>query len=229
MEDLNASLGDTIIWDVQGIPITSYISSTRLVNWQTPQPNFFVVFPTGVLEPAPQFFATTVNTPSKEASLNLQRDVVIAYPNVSAIDVGQIVGTIRAFLDRITFVIQFIGLFSIITGLIVLAGSAATSRYQRIRESVLLRTLGAKQIQVIKIQIIEYAFLGILAAFIGISLSIATSWLIGYFYFGIEFIPNFTILGIEIALLVIFVLLIGLLNTRCIHAKPPLEILRQEG
>ena len=70
---------DTIIWDVQGIPITSYISSTRLVNWQTPQPNFFVVFPTGVLEPAPQFFATTVNTPSKEASLNLQRDVVIAY------------------------------------------------------------------------------------------------------------------------------------------------------
>lgn len=229
MEDLNASLGDTIIWDVQGIPITSYISSTRLVNWQTPQPNFFVVFPTGVLEPAPQFFATTVNTPSKEASLNLQRDVVIAYPNVSAIDVGQIVGTIRAFLDRITFVIQFIGLFSIITGLIVLAGSAATSRYQRIRESVLLRTLGAKQIQVIKIQIIEYAFLGILAAFIGLSLSIATSWLIGYFYFGIEFIPNFTILGIEIALLVIFVLLIGLLNTRGIHTKPPLEILRQEG
>jgi putative ABC transport system permease protein len=229
MEDLNASLGDTIVWDVQGIPIRSYISSTRLVNWQTPQPNFFVVFPTGVLEPAPQFFATTVNTPSKEASLNLQRDVVIAYPNVSAIDVGQIVGTIRAFLDRITFVIQFIGLFSIITGLIVLAGSAVTSRYQRIRESVLLRTLGAKQIQVIKIQIIEYAFLGILAAFIGLSLSIATSWLIGYFYFGIEFIPNFTILGIEIALLVIFVLLIGLLNTRGIHAKPPLEILRQEG
>jgi putative ABC transport system permease protein len=229
MEDLNASLGDTIVWDVQGIPITSYISSTRLVNWQTPQPNFFVVFPKGVLEPAPQFFATTVNTPSKEASLNLQRDVVIAYPNVSAIDVGQIVGTIRAFLDRITFVIQFIGLFSIITGLIVLASSAATSRYQRIRESVLLRTLGAKQIQVIKIQIIEYAFLGILAAFIGLSLSISTSWLIGYFYFGIEFIPNFRILGIEIAFLVIFVLLIGLLNTRGIHAKPPLEILRQEG
>lgn len=229
MEDLNASLGDTIIWDVQGIPITSYISSSRLVNWQTPQPNFFVVFPTGVLEPAPQFFATTVNTPSKEASLNLQRDVVIAYPNVSAIDVGQIVGTIRAFLDRITFVIQFIGLFSIITGLIVLAGSAATSKYQRIRESVLLRTLGAKQTQVMKIQIIEYAFLGIFAALIGLSLSIATSWLIGYFYFGIEFIPNFTILGIEIALLVVFVLLIGLLNTRGIHAKPPLEILRQEG
>jgi len=229
MEDLAAEVGDTLVWDVQGIPITSYISSTRMVNWQTPQPNFFVVFPTGVLEPAPQFFATTVNTPNREASINLQREIVIAYPNISAIDVGQIVGTIREFLDRVTFVIQFIGLFSIITGLIVLAGSAATSRFQRIRESVLLRTLGARRRQVVKIQIIEYAFLGILAAFIGLFLSVGTSALIGYFYFNIEFIPNFAILATEVILLITLVLFIGLLNTRGIHSKPPLEILRQEG
>jgi len=229
MEDLGAIVGDTLIWDVQGIPIESYISSTRMVNWQTPQPNFFVVFPRGVLEPAPQFFATTVNTPSREASIKLQREIVLAYPNVSAIDVGQIVGTIREFLDRVTFVIQFIGLFSIITGLIVLAGSAATSRFQRIRESVLLRTLGAKQRQVVRIQIIEYAFLGILAAFIGLFLSVGATALIGYFYFDIEFVPNFAILGTEVVLLIALVLLIGLMNTRGIHSKPPLEILRQEG
>lgn len=229
MEDLNASVGDTIIWDVQGIPITSYISSTRLVNWRTPQPNFFVVFPKGVLEPAPQFFATTVNTPSKEASLNLQRDVVIAYPNVSAIDVEQIVGTARIFLDRITFVIQFIGLFSIITGLIVLAGATATSRFQRIQESVLLRTLGAKQSQVIKIQIIEYTFLGILASLIGLFLSIFATALISYFLFNISFTPNFTIIFIEFVGLIFLVLLVGLLNTRGIHFRPPLEILREVG
>lgn len=170
-----------------------------------------------------------MNTPSKEASIKLQREIVIAYPNVSAIDVGQIVGTIREFLDRVTFVIQFIGLFSIITGLIVLAGSAATSRFQRIRESVLLRTLGAKQQQVVKIQIIEYAFLGILAAFIGLFLSVGTSALIGNLYFNIEFVPNLTILATEVVLLIALVLLIGLMNTRGIHSKPPLEILRQEG
>jgi putative ABC transport system permease protein len=229
MDDLGAVIGDTLVWDVQGIPISSYIASTRTVNWQTPQPNFFVVFPRGVLEPAPQFFATTVNTPSKEASIKLQREIVIAYPNVSAIDVGQIVGTIRDFLDRVTFVIQFIGLFSIITGLIVLAGSAATSRFQRIRESVLLRTLGARQEQVVKIQIIEYAFLGILAAFIGLFLSVGASALIGNFYFNIEFVPNLAILATEVVLLIALVLLIGLMNTRGIHSKPPLEILRQEG
>ncbi|MFV1885378.1 MAG: ABC transporter permease [Balneola sp.] len=229
MEDLDVALGDTIVWDVQGIPIESYIASTRVVNWQTPQPNFFVVFPSGVLEPAPQFFATTVRTPDKESSVALQQQIVQAYPNVSAIDVGQVISTIQEFLDRVTFVIQFIGLFSIITGLIVLAGSAATSRFQRIREAVLLRTLGAKQRQVVKIQIIEYSILGVMAALIGLFLSVGASALLGYFYFDIEFVPNFAILATEVVILVILVLAIGLINTRGIQAKPPLEILRAEG
>lgn len=229
MEDLDVALGDSIVWDVQGIPIASYIASTRTVNWQTPQPNFFVVFPAGVLEPAPQFFATTVRTTSREASVSIQQKIVKAYPNVSAIDVGQVISTIREFLDKITFVIQFIGLFSIITGLIVLAGSAATSRFQRIREAVLLRTLGARQQQVVKIQVIEYVILGIMAALIGLILSVGASALLGYFYFDIEFVPNFVILGTEVAILVLLVVIIGLLNTRGIHKKPPLEILRAEG
>lgn len=228
MGDLNAQLGDTIVWDVQGIPISSYIASTRTIDWQTPQPNFFVVFPKGVLEPAPQFFATTVNTPNREASLALQQQIVQSFPNVSAIDVGQILSTVREFIDKITFVIQFIGLFSIITGLIVLAGSAATSRFQRIREAVLLRTLGAKKRQVVKIQVIEYVFLGVMAALTGLSLSVGASALLGYFYFDIKFIPNFTILAIEVLVLISLVLLIGLLNTRGIHNRPPLQILRDQ-
>ncbi len=229
MEDLNASLNDTIVWDVQGIPITSYIASTRIVEWETPQPNFFVVFPSGVLESAPQFFATTVKTPDRQSSITLQQEIVQSYPNVSAIDIGQILETVRAFIDKITFVIQFIGLFSIITGLIVLAGSAATSRFQRIREAVLLRTLGAKKDQVVKIQIIEYVFLGVMAAFTGLSLSLGASALLGYFYFDIEFVPNFGVIAIEAGLLIVLVLLIGYLNTRGIHNKPPLEILRDQA
>jgi putative ABC transport system permease protein len=159
----------------------------------------------------------------------LQQKIVQAYPNVSAIDIGQVLETVREFVDKITFVIQFIGLFSIITGLIVLAGSAATSRYQRIKEAVLLRTLGAKQKQVIKIQVIEYVFLGIMAALTGLTLSVGASALLGYFYFDIDFIPNFVILGIETLILIGLVLIIGLLNTRGIHTRPPLEILRDQA
>ncbi|MAO65173.1 MAG: hypothetical protein CL666_09255 [Balneola sp.] len=228
MDNLDASLGDTLTWDVQGIPIQTYIASTRRVKWDQPSPNFFVVFPAGVLENAPQFFATTINTEDREASLRLQQELVQQYPNVSAIDVGLVVQTVRNFLDKVTFVIQFIGLFSIITGLIVLAGSAATSRFQRIREAVLLRTLGAAKKQVIKIQVIEYALLGIMASITGLILSLGASVLIGYFYFEIEFVPNFYIIGVEILILTALVLLIGLLNTRGVHNKPPLEVLRAE-
>ncbi|MEX0724144.1 MAG: FtsX-like permease family protein [Gracilimonas sp.] len=229
LEDLDAAIGDTLTWDVQGIPIDTYIASSRTVKWDQPSPNFFVVFPAGVLENAPQFFATTINTTSREASLSLQQDIVQSFPNVSAIDVGQVLETVRAFIDKITFVIQFIGLFSIITGLIVLAGSAATSRFQRIREAVLLRTLGASKKQVIKIQVIEYVLLGIMASITGLILSLGASTLIGQFYFDITFVPNFYIIGIEIIILTALVLIIGLLNTRGVHNRPPLEVLRAEA
>ena len=228
MEDLDASIGDTLTWDVQGIPIQTYIASTRTVKWDQPSPNFFVVFPAGVLDNAPQFFATTIKTDGRDSSLELQQELVQAYPNVSAIDVGLVFETVQNFLDKVTFVIKFIGLFSIITGLIVLAGSAATSRFQRIREAVLLRTLGASKKQVVKIQVIEYALLGIMASITGLSLSVGASYLIGYFYFEINFVPDFIIIGIEILILTALVLIIGLLNTRGIHNKPPLEVLRAE-
>lgn len=228
MEDLDASIGDTLTWDVQGIPIQSYIASTRTVKWDQPSPNFFVVFPNGVLNNAPQFFATTIKTDGRDSSLELQQELVQAYPNVSAIDVGLVFETVQNFLDKVTFVIKFIGLFSIITGLIVLAGSAATSRFQRIREAVLLRTLGASKKQVVKIQVIEYALLGIMASITGLILSVGASYLIGYFYFEINFVPDFIIIGVEILILTALVLIIGLLNTRGIHNKPPLEVLRAE-
>jgi putative ABC transport system permease protein len=229
MEDLDATLGDSLTWNVQGIPIKTYIASTRTVKWDQPQPNFFVVFPTGVLESAPQFYASTIQTKSREASLKLQQHIVEAYPNVSAIDIGQVVETIQNFIGKITFVIQFIGLFSIITGLIVLAGSAATSRFQRIREAVLLRTLGAAKRQVIKIQVIEYVLLGVIASLTGLLLSVGASMLIGYFLFDLQFVPSFGIIGMEILILTLLVLIIGLLNTRGIHNKPPLEVLRDEA
>ena len=131
MDDLAATIGDTLRWNVQGITISSTIVGIREVSWDEPQPNFFVVFPDGVLNYAPQFFATTVRTSTRAEALVLQQQIVNRYPNISALDIGLLIESFRDFLNQITFVIQFIGLFSILTGLIVLAGAAASSRYQR--------------------------------------------------------------------------------------------------
>ena len=229
LDDLNVALGDTIVWDVQGIPITSYIASTRDIDFNRPQPNFLVLFPTGILEPAPQFFATVLKVRDRDTSINLQRQIVQAYPNVSAIDISLTLETIQGLVDKITFVIQFMGFFSIITGLIVLASSVTTSRFQRVKESVLLRTLGAKKPQIMKIQSIEYFLLGMMAAITGLSLSIGTTWILTVFYFEIEFVANWTIILTEIVGLVSLVMIVGLSNMGDTLKKPPLEVLRLEA
>lgn len=227
-EDLAVEIGDTLTFDVQGVPIETYVSSTRRVDFQRVQPNFFMLFPTGVLEDAPQFYVTVTRVPDREASARVQQAVVQEYPNISAIDVSLILETINQFIDKISFAIQFMALFSIITGLIVLASSVATSRFQRVKESVLLRTLGASKNQIIKIISIEYLFLGILSALTGLILSVASTWLLGYFYFDLTFVPNLWVIGLGTLVVTLLTILIGMLNSRSIYKKTPLEVLRVE-
>jgi len=209
--------------------VETYVSSTRDVDFQRVQPNFFMLFPTGVLENAPQIFVTVTRVPDREASASLQQAVVQQYPNVSAIDVSLILETINQFIDKISFAIQFMALFSILTGLIVLASAVATSRFQRVKESVLLRTLGASKNQIIKIISIEYMFLGILSALTGLILSVGLTWLLGYFYFDLTFLPNLWVIGIGIVAVTGLTILIGMMNSRSIYSKTPLEVLRVEA
>lgn len=228
-EDLNLSVGDSLTFDVQGVPIQAYVASIREVDFQRVQPNFFMLFPTGVLEEAPQIFVTVSRAPGEKVSASVQQSVVREFPNVSAIDVSRILETINQFIDKISFAIQFMALFSIITGLIVLASSVATSRFQRIKESVLLRTIGASKKQIIKILSVEYLFLGILASLTGLILSVGATWLLGYFYFEITFVPNLWVIVIGTIVVTSLTILIGMFNSRSVYKKTPLEVLRAEA
>ncbi len=227
-EDLNIGLGDTLTFDVQGVAVKTYVSGIRKVDFQRVQPNFFMLFPTGVLEAAPRIYVTVTRLPSRDLSAKVQQEVVQAYPNISAIDVSLILETINAFIDKISFAIQFMALFSIITGLIVLASSVATSRFQRIKESVLLRTLGASKGQIIRIVSIEYLFLGILSSLTGLILSVGATWLLGYFYFDLAFVPNLWVIVLGTLAVTLLTILIGMANSRSIYKKTPLEVLRVE-
>lgn len=227
-EDLNLSIGDSLTFDVQGVPVQAYVASVREVDFQRVQPNFFMVFPTGVLEAAPQIYVTVARVPEDTQSPAIQQAVVQQYPNVSAIDVSRILETINGFIGQITIAIQFMALFSIVTGLIVLASSVATNRFQRIKESVLLRTLGASKKQIIQILSVEYLFLGILSALTGLILSLGATWLLGYFYFNITFIPNLWVIVVGIVLITALTIGIGMVNSRSVYKKAPLEVLRVE-
>ena len=228
-DDLGLGLGDQLTFDVQGVPLETRLASIREVDFQRPQPNFFLLFPAGVLEPAPQFYAMTLRVPDAETTARIQQEVVRAHPNVSAIDVGLVLESVQAFLDKVAMAVQFMALFSILTGLIVLASAIAISRFQRIRESVLLRTIGASRRQITGIQFVEYLWLGTLACLTGLLLALVAGWLLAWFFFDLVFVPNVAALVLASLVVIALTLTVGFLNFRGVLNSKPLEVLRAEG
>lgn len=226
--DANLEIGDKVIFNVQGVLMETNVGSIRKVDWGRAQLNFSIVFPAGVLENAPQFSVLTTFVPDEASSADLQRDLVKKFPNISILDLRQIFTIIEDILDKIAWIINFMAFFSILTGIIVLIGSVRNSKYQRIKESVLLRTLGAKSKQILQITALEYVHLGMLGSLVGISLSLISSQLLAIFLFKEPFIPSTVPFLVFLPGITVLVLLIGLSNIRSVLKSPPLEVLRKE-
>ena len=226
--DAQVVVGDTLVFNVQGVTMMTKVGSIRTVDWGRMQVNFSIVFPKGVLENAPQFHVITTHVSDEQKSAELQQDLVNKFPNVSVIDLRQVLHLIQGILDKISWVINFMAFFSILTGIIVLIGSVRTSKYQRIKESVLLRTIGAQGVQILKITALEYLYLGVLGSGIGILLSLIASQLLAFFVFDTRFVPSWVPFGILLPTITLIVLGIGLANSRSILKSPPLQVLRKE-
>jgi putative ABC transport system permease protein len=225
---LDVSLGDSLLFDVQGVPLEVEVGSIREVEWRNFRPNFFLVFPAGVLEEAPQFHVMVTRTDSAAESAALQRTLISRFPNVSAIDLALVVQTIDSILERLSFVIRFMALFSIVTGVLVMMAAIVSGRYQRMRESTLLRTLGASRRQIHGILLIEYLFMGLFSALTGLILSLPAGWALTRFVFECAFVPDWSaVVGVLLAVVGLTIGL-GLSNSRGILSQPPLEVLRGE-
>ena len=129
--------------------------------------NFFLVFPLGILEDAPSFSVVGTRAPNPETSGELQRAIVKDFPNITVFDVTLIIQTIESVIEKIGYVIRFMALFTVFTGIIILIGTILSGKRDRIEESVLLRTLGASKRQIRTIILTEYFFLGLFAALTG--------------------------------------------------------------
>ena len=228
-ENLELKIGDEMVFNVQGALLKTYVGSFREVDWRRVQTNFLVLFPAGVLEKAPQFHVLITRIDNNQLSARYQQAVVRSYPNISIIDLELILKTLEEILGKIAFVIRFMAFFSIGTGIIMLISSIVLSRFQRMRENVLLRTIGASSRKLWKIIFAEYFFLGGLGALSGILIAILTTTLLGKFVFEFTFIPDFSqmiYVGLTITFLTV---IIGLLNSRDVISQSPLEVLRNEG
>jgi putative ABC transport system permease protein len=227
--DAKVGVGDVIVFNVQGVLMETTVGSIRKVDWGRLQLNFSIVFPEGILEQAPQFNVFTTAVKDEISSANLQRDLVAQFPNLSIIDLRQVYSIVEDILDKVSWIINFMAFFSILTGIIVLIGSVRTSKYQRIKESVLLRTLGAKNTQILQISAFEYVFLGLLGSLVGILLALLSSLCLGLFVFNEPFVPSLIPFLVFLPGITVLVVGIGLSNIQTVLKSSPLEVLRREG
>jgi putative ABC transport system permease protein len=225
-ERLRVGVGDRLTWDFAGVPIESQITSLRSVDWARFRTNFYVVFEPGALEDAPQSAVVLARVEGERERAELQRDLVLRFANVSVLDLSRLQQTIDDILQRANQGIRFLGIFSTVAGVFVLIGALSTSRYQRMRESALLKTLGARRSVVFKVLTVEYAVLGSLATTAGLVLAIAGGWMMTRFVFEVPFQLDLVRLGAVWLWVTAVTVVVGLIGSRGALSRPPLAVLR---
>ena len=225
-ERTGVSLGDQIIFNVQGRPLTTYVGSFRDISFRQLSTNFLVLFPDKVLNNAPQFHVIITKTKDDHQAAALQSEILREYPNISMVNLGMVVETLEDLLGKISFVIQFMAMFSILTGILVLISSLIISKYQRIRDSILLRTLGASSRMVRWINTLEYLFLGSLASLSGIVLSMGATYLLSAYIFELPFRWAWAEAFAVYVIITFVTVALGWLNGKNIIKRSPMDVLR---
>ncbi|MER3422567.1 MAG: hypothetical protein C4293_04365, partial [Nitrospiraceae bacterium] len=225
--NLGLTLGSIIEFDIQGAIVRAEVRSIRKVEWNNFSTNFYMILSPGSLEGAPFTYVATVRTRSDE-EVPLQQAVVAEFPNVTAINIGEVMETFSRILEHLSFAIRIIALFCILAGAIVMAAALATTRYRRLYESVVLRALGASRGIIARSFAAEYALMGVVAGLVGIVLASALSWTILYFVLDLPWTLQPYILAAGFWLTVLLTLIVGFLSTFRILGQRPLAILRYE-
>jgi putative ABC transport system permease protein len=225
-EELNVKLGDVITWNVQGVEMPTRITSLRKVVWTRFEPNFFVVFPAPLLQAAPKQYLLLAQVKDPVAVTLLQREVVNRFSNISSIDLTAIKRTVDQIVGRVSLAIRFMALFSLAVAIPVLFSAVSATRRARIREGVLLKTLGATRGQIARILLAEYSLLGVLGGLTGMLLSIAGGWAVVRYVFKTPFAAALAPIAAIAVVIVALTVLIGLLAGRDVFRETPVAALR---
>ena len=224
---LNVAVGDWITFDISGRKINARVENIRKLDLRNTRTAFVFVFRPGFLEKAPQTFVATVlkKLPETERA-RLQRDLIDEFPNVQIFDVAEVVAAVQKLINNFVLAISFVGGFVIVSGMLILIGSIALTKSQRIYENAVLKTLGAKRPTLAAILFAEYGLLGLLAGIIGAGFASILSFVASKYVFNIgwQFDYQLTILGVLIT--AALVMIVGAIASFDVLFKKPLAILR---
>ena len=223
-------VGDTMRFDVLGRIVHAKVVGIRTVEWEdTRAGGFMFVFRPGPLSRAPHTYIGALRAPEAPAARALfQRDLVTKFPNVSAIDVREVMATVQGVVDNVTLAVSIVGAVALGSGALILIGAVAMTKFQRVYEAAILRTLGASTRLLATMLALEYSALGLIAGVIGAAGALALSWAVCRYVFDIEWAPAPILLTLGAVVTAALVGIIGVVASLDVLRRKPLATLRAE-
>ncbi|GIK85294.1 MAG: FtsX-like permease family protein [Burkholderiales bacterium] len=226
-ESLGVRLGDALTFDVAGARVTAKVTSLRKVDWDSFRVNFFALFPPGPLDDKPVSYIAAFRAPDTDHGW--LAPLVQKHPNILAIDVGELMRQVQGIVDRVSRAIEFVFLFTLAGGLLVLQAAVAATQDERRFDAAVLRTLGASRRQLQSAQVAEFLLLGALAGLVAAAGATAIGWALSDRVFRIPFQANPLVWLYGVGGGALAVAFAGWLGTRNTVRQPPLAVIRQLG
>ena len=222
--ELGLTIGDQLTFSVGGLIFKAQVTSTRSLNWDNMTPNFYFLFPEGLLEDYPRTHMTSLYIPAQQKLL--VNDLLRAYPTVQVIELDKIIDRIRTIVGQVTSGLEVMTMLILACGVLVMFAAVSLSMVERLQESAILRTLGSSRRLILGIQLVEFSVLGLMAgllAAMGAEVAVA---LLQRFMFDLPFAlhPWLWLVGPLAGAVLVGTL--GLGYSRKAVVQPPLEVLK---
>ncbi len=217
-------VGDTLTFKIAGVEVTAPISNLRKVDWESFQVNFFVVASPATLAQMPATFVTSfkIDSDFSTTTSGWARE----FPGIAALDIGAIMARVKTLMDRASLAVEYVFLFTVLAGICVLLAAVQSSQSERIRESALLRALGASHNQIKHAVVAEFAILGAIAGFLAAFFATVVAWALSRFVFELPFEINIWLWIIGVVGGAVGISIAGFLATRRVLTTPPVVALR---
>jgi putative ABC transport system permease protein len=224
-KNLGWKLGDTLSWQVAGQTFTAPIANIRKLDWDSMQVNFFVIATPGLLQDAPTSFITSFHLPASQSSFNSR--LAQRFPNMTVVDMSAIMRQLQAVMDQVIRAVQFVFLFALGAGLLVLYAALLSTQDERMQEAAVMRALGATRAQVISAQRAEFLALGLIAGVLSAAGAAAMGYAIATFVFQFPYSLDPWIWIAGPALGVACVAINAFAGARAALSRPPMLALRE--
>ena len=221
---LGVGIGDKLTFDSAGNTFTAEITSLRKVDWDSFNVNFFVVAPPGLMDWFPVSYVTSFYLPP--GNVELLNALVKQFPNFLLIDVAQVLGQVQTMITQVSRAVQFVFLFTLLAGLVVLYAAIASTQDERLYQATIMRTLGASRSQLARANLAEFAVIGALAGLIAVAGANALGYVLAQRVINVGYEFSYALWGIGIIGTVLGVMIAGHLGTRHVLRIAPLRVLR---